>query len=265
MPSGFGPREPEPSICALPSLPVTSTTGSRSAPSRETNSPFDDPQVVGRDLEHVAGELEQLAAQVVGRGAHGGHHRRHRLRAARDRARRRRSASPPTSTRTRSSGRPSSSAATIANAVVTPVPMSWMPVTTVTTPSRPRRTSACAGGPPPPHQIWQAHAHAAQQAVGVLAVAQRVALGPARQLGGAVVAGREVLGASTAGRCPGRRRRGCARRSSSGSMRERGGELVDRLLEAERALHHAGRAERVRTARRRSSAGTPARARSAQR
>ena len=37
-----------------------------------------------------------------------------------------------------------------------PVPMSCAPVTTVTTPSWPMRTSACAGGPPPPHQIWQA-------------------------------------------------------------------------------------------------------------
>ena len=53
----------------------------------------DDLEVVRRDLEDVAGELEQLAAQVVGRRAHGGRDRRHRLRAARDRARRRRSAS----------------------------------------------------------------------------------------------------------------------------------------------------------------------------
>ena len=38
-PSGFGPREPEPSIVALPSFPVTSVTSTSIAPSRERIRP----------------------------------------------------------------------------------------------------------------------------------------------------------------------------------------------------------------------------------
>ena len=59
MPSGFGPRDPVPTTCALPSLPVTSTSGSR-ARRRADGSAVDDVEVVGRDLEDVARELEQL-------------------------------------------------------------------------------------------------------------------------------------------------------------------------------------------------------------
>ena len=40
-PSGLGPRAPEPSIVAFPSLPVTSTTSASSAPSFERMRPSD--------------------------------------------------------------------------------------------------------------------------------------------------------------------------------------------------------------------------------
>ena len=63
-PSGFGPREPEPSIVALPSFPVTSVTSTSSAPSRERIRPSAIVEVVGRDLEHVGGELEQGPAHL---------------------------------------------------------------------------------------------------------------------------------------------------------------------------------------------------------
>ena len=88
-------------------------------------------------------------------------------------------------------------------------------------------------------------AQAALAAVGVLAVAQRVALRPARQLGGAVDAGREVLGRV-------RQAADLVDVDVVGAPqverveRERRGELVERALVAERALHDARRAERVR-------------------
>ena len=58
-PSGFGPREPEPSIVALPSFSVTSVTAASIAPSWERIRPSRDLEVAGGDLEHVAGELQQ--------------------------------------------------------------------------------------------------------------------------------------------------------------------------------------------------------------
>ena len=57
---------------------------------------------------------------------------------------------------TRSSGRPSSSAAIWASAVLVPVPMSWWPVTTWARPSPESRTHAYEGGPPPPYHVWLA-------------------------------------------------------------------------------------------------------------
>ena len=98
--------------------------------------------------------------------AHGRHHRRRRLRAAGDGPVDVRAVSPPT-TRTWSSGRPSSSAATICALVSVPVPMSWMPVTTmrvavgVEPHRRVRRRPAAA-----PPDLRRA-AHAAQEPVGL--------------------------------------------------------------------------------------------------
>ena len=122
--------------------------------------------------------------------------------------------------------------------------MSCAPVTTVTRPSWPMRTSAWAGGPPPPHQIWQAAPRPRTRPSGWARSRSSSRVGPAGELGGAVDAGREVL----------RRVRqaadlvdvdvvGAAQRERI--ERERGGELVERALVAERALHDARRAERV--------------------
>ena len=156
MPSGFGPREPVPTSCAWPSLPVISVTGSRSAPSSETNSPFDDPEVVRRDLEARrrraraacrAGRRRRRAPRERPTASSASRPRRaRRRRSASSRPRRGRGRAAARAPRRRPSRTPSSR----------PVPMSCAPVTTVTTPSWPMRTSACAGGPPPPHQIWQA-------------------------------------------------------------------------------------------------------------
>ena len=199
MPSGFGPREPVPTSCAWPSLPVTSMTGSRSAPSSETNSPFDDPQVVGRDLEHVAGELEQLAAQVVGGGAHRGSDRGHRLRAARDGrvdavARRADLDADAVERQPELLGGDHRERGRHAGADVLRARHDRDDAVVAHAHERVRRRAAAA----PPDLAGGAQA--AHAAVGVLAVAQRVALGPAGELGGAVDAGREVLRRCTAGR-----------------------------------------------------------------
>ena len=204
----------------------------------------DDLEVVGRDLEHVARELEQLAAQVVGRRAHRGRDRRHRLRAARDgrvdavargadldahaverqaellggdlRERRRHAGADVLR------ARDDRDHAVVAHAH-----------------ERVRRRAAAA----PPDLTGGAQA--ALAAVGVLALAQRVALRPAGQLGGAVDAGLEVLGRV-------RQAADLVDIDVVGAPqverveRERRGELVERALVAERALHDPRGAERVR-------------------
>ena len=144
---------------------------------------------------------------------------------------------------TRSSGSPSSSAATMRADVSVPVPMSWMPVVTSARPSASRRIDACAGGPPPPHQICVAQPipRRSPSAPGSRSASR---LGPAGELGGAVVAREQPL----------------ARVRQPGPLVgvdvvqpaqlervevEPRGELVHRLVEHGHALDDARRAERV--------------------
>ena len=107
------------------------------------------------------------------------------------------------------------------------------------------RTSACAGGPPPPHQIWQAAPRPRRRPSGCSRSRSASRSRPAGQLGGAIDAGREVLGRV-------RQAADLVDVDVVGAPqverveRERRGELVERALVAERALHDAGRAERVR-------------------
>ena len=214
---GSGPREPEPSIVASPSFSVTSVTATSSAPSRERMRPSRTSRSSAAISNTSPASCEQRLAHLRRRRAHGGHHRRRRLRAARDRAvdvrapcRRRRRARA-------SSGRPSSSAATICAAVSVPVPMSWMPGHDERRGRRAsRRTVACDGGPPPPHQIWVAQPMPRSRP-SALRLAQRVARRPSRRARRRGRSRRAGACSSTAARSPGRRRRGCARRSSSGS------------------------------------------------
>ena len=121
--------------------------------------------------------------------------------------------------------------------------MSWIPVTTCACPSPSRRTVACDGGPPPPHQICVAQP-IPRSRPSRLRLAELLAARPAGELGGAVVAGEQLLA----------RVRQPADLVDVGVVAapqlerihvERERELVDRLLERGRALHHPGRPERV--------------------
>ena len=85
MPSGFGPREPVPTSCARPSLPVTSPSGLRSAPSRLTISPPTRSRSSAETSKRSDARIEHLAAHVVRGRAHGRRHRWSRLRTAGDR------------------------------------------------------------------------------------------------------------------------------------------------------------------------------------
>ena len=158
-PSGLGPREPEPSIVASPSFPVTSVTSTSIAPSRERIRPSRtsrSPAAISKTSPASWSRvLRTLAAADRTAGitdgvvwSHPGvvwsHPRPGRRRSAacrrRTRARGRAEARAP---RPRRSAPP----------VSVPVPMSWIPVTTDACPSASSRTVACDGGPPPPHQI----------------------------------------------------------------------------------------------------------------
>ena len=242
-PSGFGPREPEPSIVALPSFSVTSVTSASIAPSCERIRPSRISRSSAAISKTSLGQLEQRLAHLRRGRAHGGHHRRRRLRAAGDRAVDVRRRCRRRSRARAASGSPSSSAATICAPVSVPVPMSWIPVTTCAWPSASSRTVACDGGPPPPHQICVAQPmpRSRPSACGSRSSSRAR---PAGELGRAVVAGEQVLA----------RVRQPAHLVDVGVVAaaqleridvERERELVDRLLERRRALHHAGRPERV--------------------
>ena len=125
-----------------------------------------------------------------------------------------------------------------------PVPMSCVPVTTVARPSAPRRTSACAGGPPPPHQIWQAAPRPRRRPSGPGSAASA-----SRSAQPASSAARSIACVEALGGVGQPARLVELDAVSPAELEridlERLGELVDRLLEAERSLHHARRAVRV--------------------
>ena len=222
---------------------MISTIGSSQRAVERDELAVHDPEVVGRDLEHVARELEQLAAQVVGRGAHRGSDRGHGLRAARDRredavARRADLDAHAVERQAELLGGDHRERRRHARADVLRARHDRDEAVVAHAHERVRGRAAAA----PPDLAGGAEA--ADAAVGVLAIAQRVAVGPSRQLGGAVDAGREILrGVGQAAVLVDVDVVGAAQRERIHRQRER--ELVDRALVAERPLHHARRAERV--------------------
>ena len=123
------------------------------------------------------------------------------------------------------------------------MPMSWMPVVTSARPSASRRIDACAGGPPPPHQICVAHPIPRRSPS---EPARRVRpVRPPGELGCPVVAREQPLA-----RIRGKPRALVERRRGSPAQLERiqvepRGELVHRLVEHRHPLHHTGRPKRV--------------------
>ena len=141
MPSGFGPREPEPEIHAFPSLPVTSVIGWRSVPSTERISPSSSvrseaeisnmsaarPRISVRTwwaADRTAGAIEASVIEPPEKGPC----------PIRDVS--------PAYTVIVSTGTPRRSATITAHAVIVPVPRSWKPHGDRGRAALPTRTSA---------------------------------------------------------------------------------------------------------------------------
>jgi hypothetical protein len=228
MPSGFGPREPVPTSCACPSLPVGQQ------------------QIVSVDLEQVGGQVEHLATHVVGCCAYGRRDRWGRLRTPRDRredavAGRPRLDPDAIEREPELLGGDLSEHGRRPRADVLRARDDGCDAVRTEPHERVRRRTAAAppdlaGGP-----------EASHPAVGGRVVGERVPIAPAGQLGRALHRPLQVLGAVRQAallididRVP--------PPQLERIEVEHLGQLVDDLLEAERPLHHAGSTECVREA-----------------